>query len=128
MEVADAGALGMPPTSQSPRPASKLQLYTGSLTTYVSDVVRLTGTNWAAKATKLWAMPSAVPLAQPEPEPEPELRSGVSSIGPKAYSFHVRRVPMLVLKHRLLDRQATTVVTFDDGDGVVGSSLGKCVG
>ena len=69
--------------------------------------------DFTQQTTKLWILNDlpllATPGAQPEPEPEPEA----------AHSVHIRRVPMLWLRHGVLKRNAASVLTLDDGDGGV---------
>jgi hypothetical protein len=129
-------------SAASPRekPASKAHLYAASLAGYVSDSVapRL----WSKQVTKVWALwdlkptlPEGVPPRgggpgiEPEPEAEAEARagSGVETEGKPGLPapFHVRRVPLLWLRYGLVDKQLVTVVTFDDGDGVVRQLLSR---
>ena len=86
----------------------------GSLVNYVNDTAASSKRlDFTQQTTKLWILNDlpllATPGAQPEPEPEPEA----------AHSVHIRRVPMLWLRHGVLKRNAASVLTLDDGDGGV---------
>ena len=86
----------------------------GSLVNYVNDTAASSKRlDFTQQTTKLWILNDlpllATPGAQPEPEPEPEA----------GHSVHIRRVPMLWLRHGVLKRNAASVLTLDDGDGGV---------
>ena len=101
-------------------PAAAVPPDAGSLQTYVSDLAAATRMTdrFTSQMSKLWLLgdlkpyqPSAGGASEPEPEAQEAADEG--------FSVHVQRTPMLWLRHGMLRRNAATVVTLDDGDGVV---------
>jgi hypothetical protein len=94
------------------KPADTAHLYASSIVKYINEALPTkVSPAWAQQATKLWAVPGPTPPQSEGREPEPE--------HPSLPAFHVRRVPLLWLKHGTASTVRHIVVTYDDGDGLV---------